>query len=119
MEDFNYLTGNLTIGYILAAFVFLFIGIAIVKSIRLMNRKKGGVRKEKLSFKYWLEDNYLGLIVHALTAVVTIRFTSQFVELLGDKIDVLIGTSSDPMYIYLLFRLMFQTILDLIQKITR
>lgn len=119
MEDFNYLTGNLTISYILAAFVFLFIGIAIVKSIRLMNRKKGGIRKEKLSFKYWLQDNYIGVVLHVLVAVSTIRFTSQLVELLGDKIDVLIGTSSDPMYIYLLFGLMFQTIIDLIQKITR
>lgn len=117
--NINHITAGLSLNYILSAFLFLFLAIFLVKLVRYWRRAKGDLRQPQISFKYWLKDNWVGILIHLFLAVITVRFTSQIVELMGEKINTLLGTNSDPMYIYLIIGFNFQVLLDLIQKFGR
>lgn len=110
----EYLFGDLTLRYVISALLFMSVGIAIVKLVRFTRRKKGVVRERKLSFKYWLSDNYAGLLLHTFIALISIRFNSDGLSVIGHLLPI--QTSEDPMFIYLLLGLSFQAILDYIQK---
>jgi len=113
----SYLTGDLQFSFILSAFIYFAISVSIVKIIRLRNKDKdGGARGGRnFSFKFWIKDNWEGVVLHFLIATLTIRFTSDMIHYFG--IEVL-GTE-DPMWIYVVFGLLAQTVIDKIQKLIR
>lgn len=115
----QYILGDLNISYVLGAFFWMSVGTILVKYFRFQRREKGKVRKAEVSCLYWLKDNYLGISIHILIALISVRFTSQFVHLAGEKLALVLGNNTDPMYIYLVFGLSLQSLIDALQKLTR
>lgn len=114
----DYFTGGLEATYILAAFFFLFVGILIVKLIRIANKDKGkGARGgREFSWKFWVRDNWPGIMLHVLIAVIFVRFTAQAVHYFGVEI---LQQSEDPMWTYVVIGFSMQTIIDFAQKMRR
>jgi H+/Cl- antiporter ClcA len=108
------LLGDLTLKFAFNALIFMGIGVLFIKLFKLTRRKKGIVREEKFSYKYWIKDNWYDLTLHFLIALLTIRFTADILSLLADVLPI--TESKDPMFIYLILGVFSQTAIEFIKK---
>ena len=71
-EILGYILGNLTVGFLLAFYLFAIIGIIL--SMLLHICKKAKKAPIKFSFKYWLKDNLTRFFTSILCIFIAIRF---------------------------------------------
>jgi len=114
MENQSYILGDLSINYIIAALLFVGIGFAIVKLISFNRRKKGEKRNEyDFDIWYWFQDNLPDVILNILVTLVFIRFTNDMVKVINHD---LLKFGQDPMFIYVLFGVLQQGLIELFRK---
>ena len=104
--------------FIAKAIFWVFIGLLFIKLIRYQRKDKGVSRCEKKTFnlKYWLSDNWIGILINILFTIISVGFTSDLVAHVNLEY---LKFGENPMFIYLLLGFYQQLIIDLIQKVFR
>ena len=109
--------GNISIYTYFVSYFFAFIGIILIKLIKLKYRKK---KEPKLSIKYWLQDNFFELIINFILIFLAIRFTNQLKPLISEIFsdNIMKFINIDNAFFFLFLGLFHQTILNNIRQKT-
>lgn len=105
----DYLMGGASASYIIAAMLWACIGVVIWKFIHYQRR----TLKVKFDLLYFIDKNIVPLALNFVLTLAFVRFTSDFVQYLNLEF---LHFGKDPMFVYILFGLGQQIIIDFLRK---
>lgn len=103
------------IKFTIEAIFWVVIGLALIKLIRYNRKDKDKKEEPKaFDFKYWLKDNYRGVLINILFTIISVKFTADIVSYVNLEY---LQFGDSPMFVYLLLGFAQQAIIDFLQKI--
>ncbi len=105
----DYFMGGASANYIIAAMLWACVGVVIWKFIHYQRR----TLKVKFDLWYFIDNNLYPLAFNFILTLAFVRFTSDIVEYLNLEF---LHFGKDPMFVYILFGLGQQIIIDFLRK---
>lgn len=101
------------IKFTVEAIFWVVIGLSLIKLIRYSRKDRKVDIKTNFDFKYWLNDNWVGVTINVLVTIISVKFTADLVKYVNLEF---LHFGDNPMFIYLLLGFAQQLIIDVIQK---
>lgn len=113
MEFLELFLGCKSVYFYTAAIMFILLGFATNKILSFKNRTNKDIR---FSFRYWLRDNLLDVLLAFILSFISIRFTDDLLSYANTYFNFDTSKISDNMLYYYLIGLTHQTLLHLARK---
>lgn len=113
MDFLKHLLGDSTIGFYGAALIFIFLGFITNKVIVFKNRTD---KEKQFSWKFWVKDNIVDVIIAFLLSFTTVRFTDELIGIVDKYLSFDLSSIKDAMFYYYIIGLSHQSLLHIAKK---